>query len=190
MSPSFTKAEQLAVLTTEMRTGAGPVLALSAELRNCSHPSQVWPTTSRRGADSAVIVHNTRESWFAAAHRAIADPRWRADPDRARCVAWRHCEADAIVTQLRQMLFGAEAQGQWLPGEWLSCVKGLPQPGGALAPPLAAVNAELQIEAVGPLPTLSQHRGSFEWRTPVRGWKGTVEVAAATVAHQVTVVDR
>lgn len=190
MSPRFTKAERLAVLTNVMRTADGPVLGLSVDLRNCRHPSEVWPTTSRRGADSAVIVHNTRESWFAAAHRAIADPRWRDDPDRARCVAWRHCEADAIATQLRQMLFGAEAQGQWFPGEWLSCVRGLPQPGGALAPPLAAANAELLIEAVGPLQVLAQHRGSFEWRTPVRGWERTVELAVETVAHQLTVLDR
>jgi exodeoxyribonuclease-5 len=190
LSPRFTNNPNTARLETVMRTGAGPILELSVAVRHARHPRVVWPTRSHQGGSSEVVVHPDRDAWLAAACKAISDPRWADDPDRARAVFWTHQNANSTAKAIRAQLYGADAERTWHPGEWLSAVRGLPPEGSALGAPVAPCCTELQILKVGTPEPLAIELGEFTRYTPKTHKARTVAIAAETTASRVLVLDR
>lgn len=168
-------------LSVVMRTGNGPVLALSEAIRTTRNLMQVWPTASRRGAESEVILHPNQAAWLDAAATVIGSAEWRHDPSLARIVCWSNAAADRFGAELRRRQWGDQAD-RWHPGEWLGLPNGISPEGDALGYQLAPASSEGQLLEVGAPEPLHRHAGSFTWRTPVRQTLREVAIEASTTA--------
>ena len=181
MAWQFVCNPRTARLETVMRTGIGPVLNLSRDVRHSTDLRGIWPAESLYSDASQIVLHEWPNAWLAAATAAVNSDEWADNPDYARVLTWTHREALRVGELIRQNRFPG-SQTEWHPGEWISAPSGIPCLANALGNPIAPACSEFKILSVEPAEHLAKTTGAFTWHTPARHEERHVLLTATTNA--------
>jgi exodeoxyribonuclease-5 len=186
MAKEFLDPPGGAAVLTEVVRHQGPVLQLATAIRETSSVDEItalWPTISASDPDSFVALYSSEAAWLEPFVAAVADPRWRTAPDRARAICWTNRSVADLTHVVRTRVLGPAAALHWLEGEVVSNGDAVNVPGDSLARPLAPSSCEWIVEEADEH-EFELNLGTIHWSTPARGDARQFDVSSVGIPMQ------